>query len=69
MNQLRKIIRKKDLYNFTGLRRTALEEEIAAGRFPKPFPLTPGGRAKSVFEDEIVEWQKQRLAIRDQRDD
>ena len=65
MSELRRFIRKKDIYEFTGLRRTAIEEEIAAGRFPQPFSLTPGGRAKAFFEDEIIEWQKERLATRE----
>jgi prophage regulatory protein len=65
MERLRRIIRKKDVYAYCGLKRTALEEEIAAGRFPKPISLTPGGRAKAFYEDEIIEWQKRRLTARD----
>ena len=65
MEKLRRIVRMKDVYEFCGLRRTALQEEIAAGRFPQPFSLTPGGRAKAFDENSLIEWQKRRLAERD----
>ena len=62
MEKLRRIVRLKDIYEFCGLRRTALQDEIKAGRFPAPFALTPGGRAKAVSEESLLAWQKQRLA-------
>ncbi len=69
MEKLRRIVRMKDVYEFCGLRRTALQKEIAAGRFPAPFALTPGGRAKAVSEESLLAWQKQRLAARDRKTD
>ena len=69
MEKLRRIVRMKDVYEFCGLRRTALQKEIAAGRFPAPFALTPGGRAKAVSESELVAWQQDRLAARERETD
>jgi predicted DNA-binding transcriptional regulator AlpA len=33
---------------------------IAAGKFPKPFPIFSGGRAVGWCEHEIEAWLKQR---------
>jgi predicted DNA-binding transcriptional regulator AlpA len=62
---LLRIIRKRDLPAFTGLQRTAIEELIKRGEFPKPFPLSDSGRAVGWIEDEIIAWQHKRLATRD----
>lgn len=49
---MRKITRKKDIPERLGLGRTAVNELIAAGLI-RVFPLTPGGRAKAAFDDEL----------------
>jgi predicted DNA-binding transcriptional regulator AlpA len=60
MNQTRRIIRLYNLPELTGLKRTRIQELIASGEFPRPFPLTESGRAKGIFEDDLIEWQKRR---------
>lgn len=60
-----RILRKKDLPAFTGLQRTAIEDLIRRGEFPKSIPLSDSGRAIGWSEDEVVSWQHQRLAARD----
>lgn len=63
MERLHRIIRKRDLPAYTGLQRTALEELIKQGLFPKPIPL--GDRAVGWLEHEVAIWQAQRIARRD----
>ncbi|WP_422388619.1 helix-turn-helix transcriptional regulator [Bradyrhizobium symbiodeficiens] len=58
--RLRRIVRIRDLSQWTGLGRTRNQELIASGELPKPFSLTDSGRAKGVFEDELIEWQRRR---------
>ncbi|WP_375157677.1 helix-turn-helix transcriptional regulator [Bradyrhizobium sp. RDT46] len=60
MRQARNIIRLHSLPELTGLKRTRIQELIASGEFPKPFALTDGGRAKGIFEDDLIEWQRRR---------
>jgi predicted DNA-binding transcriptional regulator AlpA len=57
---LRRIVRIHDLTQWTGLGRTRNQELIAKGELPKPFLLTDNGRAKGIFEDDLIEWQKRR---------
>jgi prophage regulatory protein len=60
---LKRILRKKQLTDFTGLQRTALDDLIARGQFPKPIRL--GERSVGWLEEEIAEWQAGRIAQRD----
>jgi len=62
---LNRIIRKKELPDFTGLKKTTIEELIARGEFPKSIPLTDNGRAVGWLESELASWQQARLAKRD----
>jgi predicted DNA-binding transcriptional regulator AlpA len=39
VTELNRIIRKKQLPEFTGLQRTAVDDMIRVGSFPKPIPL------------------------------
>ena len=57
------ILRRPEVERLTGLRRSSLYALIAAGKFPRPIPLSE----KSVgwLESEIAEWQKVRIAARD----
>lgn len=48
----------------TGIRRTKIKEMIAAGAFPRPVPLSDGGRAIAWLESELVAWQRARIAKR-----
>jgi prophage regulatory protein len=59
---LHRIIRKRDLPDYCGLRRTQIEALIERGDFPRPIKLTDGGRAIGFLETEIAEWQAKRIA-------
>ncbi|MEZ5762838.1 MAG: AlpA family phage regulatory protein [Xanthobacteraceae bacterium] len=61
--QLHKVVRLVDLPNFVGLKRTRIEELIALGEFPKPVKLS--ARRKAWIEAELIDWQQQRIALRD----
>jgi prophage regulatory protein len=65
MDRLYRIVRKHDLPNFVGLQRTAIEEMIAAGDFPRPVPLNDNGRSVGWLEHELIAWQQSRIAKRD----
>jgi prophage regulatory protein len=63
MTDLNRIIRKKELPKFTGLQRSAIDDLIRVGNFPKPIPL--GKRSVGWLESEILDWQRARIAERD----
>lgn len=58
----RRVLRRKQLTQFVGLRHTAIDDLIKAGNFPKPIPL--GERSVGWLEDEIAAWQAERIAQR-----
>ena len=60
-----RLIRERDLPAYAGLKRTQISELIKRGEFPRPIKLSDGGRAKAWLEDELLLWQRQRLASRD----
>ena len=62
---LNRVIRERDLYAYTGLRRTQIATLIARGEFPRPIKLAERGRAKAWLEAEIITWQAARVAKRD----
>ena len=51
-----RILRMKDLPLKVGFQPSTLYELIAAGRFPPPFKLVPGGRASGWLESTIDTW-------------
>jgi prophage regulatory protein len=61
---LNQIIRKPDLPGYVGLQRSSIDNAIEAGTFPKPIPL--GNRSVGWLATELAEWQRQRIAERDQ---
>ena len=65
LGRLRRIVRQRDLPAVTGLQKTQIAEEIRLGSFPKPLKLTEAGRAKGWLEDELIDWQAKRLAMRE----
>ena len=46
--------RKAELINLTGMSRSTIEREVAAGRFPKPYKF--GARIVAWRSDEIDEY-------------
>jgi prophage regulatory protein len=63
MSQIQRFIRKSELPQFTGLKRTAIEDAVKAGTFPKPIRIGP--RNVAWLESELADWQSQRIAQRD----
>lgn len=59
------IIRPAAAVTKSGLSRSKMYEEIAAGRFPKPIDLGP--RSRGFVEAEIDAWIEARIAERDRR--
>ena len=62
---LTRILRKHQLSEFVGVSRTAIEEMIEAGEFPRPIRINAHGRILGWLESEIIHWQQQRRALRD----
>lgn len=60
-----RLVRERDLPAYAGLKRTQISELIKRGEFPRPIKLSNGGRAKAWLEEELLIWQRQRLATRD----
>ena len=63
--RLYRLVRERDLPSYAGLKRTQISELIKRGEFPRPIKLSDGGRAKAWLEDELLLWQRERLAQRD----
>jgi predicted DNA-binding transcriptional regulator AlpA len=63
--RLNRMYRLRDLPQFVGLRRTQIGELMRTGEFPRPVPLSDGGRAVAWLEHELIAWQAQRLAKRE----
>jgi prophage regulatory protein len=57
---LQRIVRKKDLPQYVGLKRTAIDDLIKAGTFPKPIKLSE--RARGWTQESLISWQQQRIA-------
>ncbi len=58
-------LRRPAVESRTGLKRSTLYDLIAAGEFPKPIPL--GKRIVGWLESEVSDWQRERVAERDER--
>ncbi len=56
-----KILRLKEVIEFTGLSRSTIYAEIAKGNFPRQVQLT-GARSVGWLEGSIEEWIESRLA-------
>jgi hypothetical protein len=54
--QARPVIRVSDLYRFTGLKRSQVEELIKR-KILKPFVPAPGARVRVVFADDVAQLQ------------
>ena len=57
---LNRIIRRRDLPTYTGLKKSTINNLIEAGEFPRPITLTNGGRAKGWLEADLIRWQQRR---------
>lgn len=57
-----RLIRRPEVRAATGLTDSAIDREVRAGRFPKPIPLIPGGRAVGWSERAVQAWIASRIA-------
>ena len=48
-----RIVRMREVRKKVGLSQSHLYALISQGRFPAPFPIVPGGRAKGWFESTL----------------
>jgi prophage regulatory protein len=61
-----KVLRLPEVKAKTGLKHTAIYEQIADAAFPRPVPLSEKAKgAKGWIESEIDDWIRQRIARRD----
>jgi len=67
VQNLRAILRRKAVEARTGLGRSHIYQLSKDGRFPRPIPLSPDGRAVGWLESEIEAWLDARIAERDAR--
>jgi len=58
-----RIMRLKEVIEFTALGRSTIYRFIAEGHFPKPVPL--GGRAVGWLDSEVEDWVMDKIAQRD----
>jgi hypothetical protein len=58
--QARPVIRVSDLFRFTGLKRSQIEELIKR-KILRPF-VPPGGRVRMVFEEDVARLQQAMVA-------
>jgi prophage regulatory protein len=58
MTDIRPMIRMKSLARLIGVDRATIYRWMKAGTFPQP--VNVGEHAMSFYEDEVIEWQKQR---------
>lgn len=61
---VQKILRLDETLSATGYAQSTLYDKVAKGEFPKPIKL--GVRAVGWLENEVADWQKSRIAARDQ---
>ena len=65
MTILQKMFRRKKMLEVAAKGRTQVDEDIKNGIFPPGTPLSDDGRAIAWFEEELVQWQMWRKAVRD----
>jgi predicted DNA-binding transcriptional regulator AlpA len=60
----RRLIRRRQVLELLGIKRTALDAALARGDFPKPVTIFAKGRACAWAEDEVLDYIEHRLATR-----
>jgi predicted DNA-binding transcriptional regulator AlpA len=63
---VQRIYRRHQLPELTGYSAVYIHELIEAEKFPRPVPLG-GGRAVGWLEQDLLKWQRQRIAERDEQ--
>jgi prophage regulatory protein len=62
-----RLLRRPEVEQRTGLKRSAIYEGIAEGWFPPPVDIIPGGKAVGWLEHEIDDLIAKRIAARDSK--
>ncbi len=57
-HDLDEIVRVKDGKPYHGFSPSEARAKVREGKLPKPFPLTPGGRAKAWTKRQLLEHQR-----------
>jgi hypothetical protein len=52
--RLRRVVRRKDGHVYGGVGKTVFDGWIRDGLIRKPFALSPGGKARAWYEDELA---------------
>lgn len=55
-----RVLRMRDLPQKIGFKPSTIYEMVAAGSFPPPFKLAPGGRATGWLESAVDAWLVER---------
>jgi predicted DNA-binding transcriptional regulator AlpA len=63
--KFKRIMRRREVEEFTGYRTTQLYEHIKRGDFPAPIRLTESGAALGWLSEELEAWRASRIAARD----
>jgi len=61
-HQQKKLLRRPEVEQRTGLKRSSIYARIKEGTFPQPVSL--GGRAVAWVEEEIAGWIRERIEAR-----
>lgn len=61
---MQQLLRLPQVESATGLRRSSLYAAISRGEFPRPVPLSDGGRAVAWPSREIEDWIEARISAR-----
>jgi prophage regulatory protein len=62
MSDTIRILRRGQVQNLTGLSRSSIYLQIAAGQFPRSIPI--GARSVGWVETEIIDWLRSKVAAR-----
>ncbi|MDR2613491.1 MAG: AlpA family phage regulatory protein [Deltaproteobacteria bacterium] len=58
------LLSPKEVSRLTSLSRATLDKQIAAGNFPRPVRLIPGGKRIAFREAEVMDWISSRPQAR-----
>ena len=62
---MQQLMRLPQVEQATGLRRSSLYAAIARGEFPRPIPLSEGGRSVAWSSSEVSDWIDARIQARE----
>ena len=60
-HKTKRLLRRRQVQDITGLSRSSLYDLISKGLFPRPISLVPGGRSVAWDADAIEIWVQSRI--------